>query len=802
MRRSFLIATAWLLGFVTCGWIVASAHYSTDLSAFLPSAPDVRQRLLVRLLRDGPTSQLVLISIERADLATRARLSHELALMLRKHAEFSSIANGEQASLDRDGAVIFRNRYLISQAVTPEHFTVSGLTQAMQATVTQQSGELGLFGADLLARDPTGEAQQILDQLDTSSHPRSFGGVWVSQDGSRAILMARTAASGADTDAQIRAITVIRSSFSQLNSRLPTATSATLNLSGPGVFAAEARRTIQHEVGRLSALSTLLIGTLLLLVYRSVTVLMLGFLPVVFGALAGLAAVAVSFNVVYGITLGFGITLIGEAVDYSIYFFVHTERSGAGSGAILGRNWTTSLWPVIRLGMLTSVCGFASLLPSAFPSLAQLGLYTIAGLIVAALVTRFMLPSLLHRAPFIQAPERPTRVLKHAIGLLCRVRLLFWPLAAFALATLFINRERLWNRELSALSPVSVEDQRRDAMLRADLGAADVSNLVTVSGPDPDRVLRAAEQVSTKLDSLVSSHEINGYDSPSRYLPSQATQQARRNSLPDESTLRARTAAAANTVGLHVTELEPFIADVVAAHNAPLLSRKDLNGTSLAAGVDSLLVRLGSDWTALLPLRTANQDERAPSFDASHLNDLLTTLTIPGVEIAALNLKNESDALYVGYLRSAIRLCCAGLVAIAVLLWVALRSFIRAALVLLPLSLAALTVAAGFALRHQPMNILHLIGLLLIFAVGSNYALFFDRRATQTDQLRTTRTLSSLLLANLSTTIAFGVLATSSVPVLSALGSTVAPGAFLALLFSAVLARSHADSPPVSADAV
>ena len=45
--------------------------------------------------------------------------------------------------------------------------------------------------------------------------------------------------------------------------------------------------------------------------------------------------------------------------------------------------------------MLTSVCGFASLLPSGFPGLAQLGAYSISGLIAAAAVTRFVLPELL-----------------------------------------------------------------------------------------------------------------------------------------------------------------------------------------------------------------------------------------------------------------------------------------------------------------------------------------------------------------------------------------------------------------------
>jgi predicted exporter len=306
--------------------------------------------------------------------------------------------------------------------------------------------------------------------------------------------------------------------------------------------------------------------------------------------------------------------------------------------------------------------------------------------------------------------------------------------------------------------------------------------------------------VSARLDQLVSNHGIAGYDSPSRYLPSQATQRARRASLPDESTLRVRVAAAAEAVGLQATQLEPFIADVAAARQAPLLSRGELNGTTLSTGVDSLLVQLGSSWTALLPLRSAHQGDLTASVDATRLKGALATLSFPGIQITALNLKGEADALYGDYLRSAMRLCCAGLLAIALLLWFALRSFTRAALVLLPLSLAALAVAAGFVLSHHPMNILHLIGLLLIFALGSNYALFFDRGATQTNPVHATRTLSSLLLANLTTTIAFGVLATSSVPVLSSLGSTVAPGAFLALLFSAVLATTSAGNPPAAAD--
>jgi predicted exporter len=47
-------------------------------------------------------------------------------------------------------------------------------------------------------------------------------------------------------------------------------------------------------------------------------------------------------------------------------------------------------------------------------------------------------------------------------------------------------------------------------------------------------------------------------------------------------------------------------------------------------------------------------------------------------------------------------------------------------------------------------------------------------------------------IANLSTVIGFGLLSFSQVPVLEALGTTVAPGAFLALLFSALMTSPRA----------
>jgi len=87
-----------------------------------------------------------------------------------------------------------------------------------------------------------------------------------------------------------------------------------------------ARDTIKSQVRVIFIVSTVLIALLLLAVYRSLTALLLGFLPAATGILAGIASVSLWFGIVHGITLGFGTALIGEAVDYSIYLFMQIRQ--------------------------------------------------------------------------------------------------------------------------------------------------------------------------------------------------------------------------------------------------------------------------------------------------------------------------------------------------------------------------------------------------------------------------------------------------------------------------------------------
>ncbi|WP_206199333.1 MMPL family transporter [Parasulfuritortus cantonensis] len=480
-RGQRLTLALWLAGLLACVAVIAATRFVADLSAFMPQAPDARQQLLMSQFREGIIGRLIMLGVEGGDAAERAKLSQDLAARLRATGLFAAVQNGDAATEARDRAYFFGNRYLLGPDITTDRFTVAGLHAAIADTIDALAGDAGLIIKRLFPRDPTGETLTLAEQFEGGGQPRSDDGVWTSRDGERAVLLAYTRAPGTDTDAQAHAIETIRQVFAQLPG--PGAERRLL-MSGTSVFSVKSRSTIQSEVTRLAGASLLLVVCLLLLVYRSPRLLALGLVPVASGTLAGIAAVSLGFGQVHGLTMGFGTTLIGEAVDYAIYFFL--QRSGSDA--------RENFWRTIWLGVATSIAGFAALLFSGFPGLAQLGVYTISGLVVAATVTRYVLPILTPAQLTLRDLNRLGLALDRVLRRADRLRWLPPLLAVAAVGAVQMQGDSAWNRNLAALSPIAKEDQRIDAQLRADLAAPDLRYMVAFTAANEERALQGRKR--------------------------------------------------------------------------------------------------------------------------------------------------------------------------------------------------------------------------------------------------------------------------------------------------------------------
>ena len=124
-----------------------------------------------------------------------------------------------------------------------------------------------------------------------------------------------------------------------------------------------------------------------------------------------------------------------------------------------------------------------------------------------------------------------------------------------------------------------------------------------------------------------------------------------------------------------------------------------------------MLFRSGG-YNALLPVQPVGE----AGVDTARLQTALAG--VPGAQV--LDVKRELDGLYARYLREAQGQALFGALGVVALVAFTLPAPRRVAAVCQPLALAVLITLGGLALLQVQMGILHLVGLLLVVAVGSN----------------------------------------------------------------------------------
>jgi len=752
-----------LILFAALGLYAARAlRIETDFSAFLPPSATPEERLLVAQLREGLVARLMLVALHGGDEKALARASRALAERLGRDPAFDYAANGSAGQFAAQGEVLLRHRYALSPEVTAERFTAPALRAALEERLAQMASPAGVLTRSTIARDPTDEFLATLRRVEPGAAPALRQGVWFSADGTRAFLIAQTRAPGFDSEGQAAAMARVRAALAKAAPHLQA------TLTGPGVFAAESRRLIRSDAVRLGMLSTGVILALLVFVYRSALALALVLTPTAFGLLAGVLVVQALFGSVHAITLAFAATLMGESVDYPSYILLNSQP-GETARRAAGRVGRT-----LMLAVLTTVASALALALSSFTGLAQLGVLTMVGVVVAGLTSHRLIPWLLGERA-LQFP----RLSVPASAALANAR---WPRAVALVATLaaaaglVATHPGWWERELANISPVPAELRLQDASLRREMGAPEVSVFLASRGASEAAALEAAESILPALEGWQSEGLIRSYDSPARYLPAPATQGARLRALPDAAMLESNLRAALQGLAFRADAFQPFVQDVVAARSAPPLTRAAYAGTPLGTKLDAQVLALDGQWLVLTSLGGVA--------DAGRVRAALASL--PRAQTQLVDLKQVSAEMLDGFRREAMRQAGLGALLIFALLVAGLRSFRRAARVAAPPGAALVLTVALLVAAGQRLGVFHLVALLLVLGIGLNYALFYERPPA--DEAERSRTRLALALCGTTTVVTFGCLALSATPVLRAIGSTVALGAVLSLALAALWA--------------
>jgi predicted exporter len=760
--RGLPIAVALAAAALAAGLVFGHVEIRTDMTDFLPRGRSDTARLMLQELRTGAATSLVMLGIEGPPPDVLARISLDMTAGLERSGQFAFVNNGGGDLLgSAEQQMLFSHRYLLSPVTTPDAFAIAALRDDMQRLLRGMQSSAAPLLQQFGFADPPGAFVAIARDWIGASKVRSVHGVWFAPGRDRALILARTRAGGLDIAGQDAADAAIRQVFAGAepgNARLLAA--------GPAVFAREAAHAMRGDVETLSIVSTILVAALLLWRFRSPWVLGVIAVPVVLGIAAGALAVQLAFGFVHGVAVGFGMTMLGVTVDYPVLLVGH-RKQGEAAPATLRR-----IGQAFTLAVLTAALGLTGMLFSGFPGLSQLGCFSVVGILVAASVTRWLLPRLI-----VVADLAPVFAGNPA-GLLRIERLRTWRVwglgaCVVAGAGLLAMGGPHWENDLAALSPVPRAALALDAELRGELGAPDTGSIALVRGNDAEAVLRKEEALLPVLERLAAQGVVGGVQVAARYLPSAATQLARRSVLPTRDALAMRVAAAQEGLPFRTGAFQAFVDDVAASRTMAPLLPADIASPLIAARLQPLLFQRGHDWYGVIAPAEIHQPER---FAAA-----MQAAGAIYVDVAA-----EANMIVAEYTGMAWRWLGLGVLAALAAIALGLREPLPVVRVAGAIAGAVLVTVAVLTAAGVRLSLIHIVSLQFVAGVGLDYALFFARR--QLDEEERARTLRTLATCNAMTVLTFGLLALCRTPLLREIGVTVVIGALAALVFAFLFA--------------
>ncbi len=542
-------------------------------------------------------------------------------------------------------------------------------------------------------------------------------------------------------------------------------------------YTAYAYDTARHEVNLIGGISTLLVLILLLLSFSSVRPVALVMVALGFGIASGFASVRIIFGAVHLLTIVFGTSLIGVAVDYSFHYFVIDDAES-------GETRLKRILPAINLGLLTSAIGYAALLPTPFPGLQQMALFCISGLIGAYLTVVLLFPIIPlqnKNAPyllslcqkFIALGESKSARISLSIALL---------LPIFALGMIIMNESTADDvRNFQAQNTDLLNQEHR---IQSILNAPAANQFYLVKGSNPEELLRNLETAQVKLDALVAKGAINGYLSIADWLPSIRQQDL--NYALYKKLYESDAGLSLIEAGLISQDNFNRAREALAQEHDDYLQPQTWLDSPLGKELDHL-------WLGVNILNSEGEGrvgdiERNQSYSAVIALrgvmrlDLLDNFSIgESGQAVFIDKISTVNAMLAAYRSNMVLLlvivCCT--VSIILFLRYGLK---RAALILTSPIIAISTIVHGLVLLDEPLNLFHILSLFLVVGISVDFGIF----SAEAGKL-SANTLLAVLLSALSTIFSFGLLSLSATLAVHSFGLSTLIGISSALVLSPII---------------
>jgi predicted exporter len=530
--------------------------------------------------------------------------------------------------------------------------------------------------------------------------------------------------------------------------------------SGVIFFAADSARATQRNINVISGVGITGIVLMMLLVFRGARPLAASVLAITGGVLFAFAICHSLWGSIHILTLLFGASLIGVAVDYSLHLYYFRFATPA-----VGANAKTHFYPALLLSLLTSIVGYSALAMSGLETLQQVAVFSIAGLSFACVWVLFSEPWAVKNLRIKDAGlARITSACVHWLRPLARVRLmvaanvLLWlSLLVFAGWFVFDDSPRAFITQ----NPVLLENEQR---LSQWLGEYEPATFILVHGANEAEVFgkihHLRDFLSTSPDILHGAKkDLLGIHTllPS---PEQQLQYQQLNaSFYREALQQALTATYEILEADQFAELHEQYRQQQGRVLTPQALMQRLPGFPRLWQEQETATGERRIVTALLIPKNADLKQLRTAVDA--LGDTQWVSLMDETRSGLQHLRTTAS-YYLGF---------ALLLIGGIFIW---RYGVRRGLVISLIPVAVIgVICLVYLLAQTPVTLFHVMAAFLVVGLGVDYHVFV---AEMSGKEESRYFANALMLSAATSSLSFGLLSLSVLPAVSAFGTTVMLG--------------------------
>jgi hopanoid biosynthesis associated RND transporter like protein HpnN len=605
-----------------------------------------------------------------------------------------------------------------------------------------------------------------------------------------------------------KATAVIRDAASRL--ALTPEHGVKVRLTGPVSLADEEFASVTEGAVLNGVVTLLLVVFVLWLALRKARIILAVFVNLVFGLLYTAAIGLWMVGALNLISVAFAVLFVGLGVDFGIQFCVRYRSERQASGDLDQALLATArgMAGPLLLAAVSIATAFCSFLPTAYRGLSELGLISGIGIIIALTTTLTLLPALLtvlkpppERKPIGYAALAPLdRFLEKRRNWIVGTTLAATVLALPLLGGLRFDFNPLNMRSQDAESVATVLDLMNAPetspntvdVLRSSVAEAwetaeklrrlpEVGRVLTLQSfvpEDQDEKLALIEDASFFFHNTLGSDEVD--DEPSPVQTAEAINDLVHDLLDAVGSLDSPAAAQARRLASVLAPLASAPATVLdEARNVlivPLNTTLRQTRQLLAADhvkIDTLPTALKQSWLSADGRARIEVAPRADATDNASLDHFIMAVrtVTPDAVGKPIFLVEAASSVVSAFFQAGIL----SVVAIALILFVALRRWMDVALTLVPLLVAiVVTLEICVAIGLQ-LNFANIIALPLLLGVGVAFKIYYiiAWRSGETNFLQSSLT-RAVFYSACTTAIAFGSLCFSHHPGTSSMGKLMA----------------------------